>query len=107
MKKSNIKSGSAVTVYELKGDKLQELEKAEHRIYFPGGYVGVTRTSEGKYWAHVGIQKEEDRHEGRGVGSVLDSRIDFNYKRGISEGIPKIKYIEDVQHLAVLIEVSE
>lgn len=70
-------------------------------IKFPGGEVEVSRTSEGKYWAHIKINDN---------AQVTRSRIDYEhdaYQACIAEGhptIPDIPHGNEVEHLAIEID---
>lgn len=65
-------------------------------IKFPGGHVEVTRTTDGRYWAHVEAEKPE---------SIQESRIDYNHEgyKATGGSIPKIPHADKIQHMAVLI----
>ena len=62
-------------------------------IKFPGGYVEVSRTSDGEYWCHTYINESAE---------ITDSRIDYNG----GQSIPPIPDEENVQKIAVKIKGS-
>ena len=69
-------------VIQVFGDKSRKLEPEHHRIEFPGGYISVDRTTDGRYWAHISINPEiPEWQEGerRARGLFVESRVDFNY----------------------------
>ena len=39
----------------MRGDKHTESEPEEFYLHFPGGTIGVTRCSNGDYWAHINV----------------------------------------------------
>lgn len=65
-------------------------------IKFPGGHVEVTRTSDGRYWAHVEAERAEN---------IQESRIDYNHEGYVASGggIPKIPHADKIRHMAILI----
>lgn len=75
-----------------KGDK-RNPEPSIAYIEFPGGCVEVSRTSDGRYWAHISVTD----------GSIVDSRLDYQfeaYKRHNGQ-IPPLPAHKDIQHLAI------
>ena len=62
-------------------------------IKFPGGHVEVTRTTDGKYWAHTYIDN---------AAVIYNSRIDYK-PGGMRSDIPQIEYDQDISKLAILI----
>ena len=62
-------------------------------IKFPGGYVEVSRTSDGEYWCHTFIDES---------AKITDSRIDYNG----GQTIPSIPDEQNVQKIAVKIKGS-
>ena len=79
---------------EFKGDK-RNPEPSMAVIKFPGGHVEVSRTSDGKYWAHVEVVDS---------ANVIDSRIDYEHDAAISMGIPELPMGDKVKHIAVKVE---
>lgn len=67
-------------------------------IKFPGGYVEVSRTTDGGYWAHV--YAEDAAH-------IERSRVDYSPEYSRENGIPEIKDQEHVQHIAVKFKKAE
>lgn len=65
-------------------------------IEFPGDHVEVSRTSDGRYWAHVEVKKAEN---------IQESRIDYNHEGYVATGgsIPKIPHADKISHMAILI----
>jgi hypothetical protein len=62
----------APTKIELLGDKTKRPEPAQHIIEFPGGAIEVSRTTDGRYWAHIIV---EDERWGRTRGRVVGTRL--------------------------------
>ena len=87
------------------GDKSTP-EPSEARILFPGGDIGVTRTSDGNYWAHFDIERgrhvtpDMPGHEHR--GEIVDARIDKeNEHTSADSGAPLMD--QHIEHVAILI----
>jgi hypothetical protein len=63
---------------ELFGD-ITKPETATFLVYFPGGYVEITRTTTNSYWAHVGVLRSDNssgtRCDDRKVGNIVDSIV--------------------------------
>lgn len=92
-------------VIELKGDK-RNPESAEHIIKFPGGSIAVCRTSDNEYWAHVQVNRGqiiEGTVEESARGTVVDSRLDYEYPGNTGVDIPDA---ERLQHLAIRIQIE-
>lgn len=81
---------------KFEGDKSKP-EPSQAVIEFPGGFVEVTRCSDGTYWAHVG------KHE---QGTIVGSRVDYNLEGSRELGIPDIPQQEKLVKLAMRIAVS-
>lgn len=64
-------------------------------IKFPGGFVEVSRCSDGSYYAHVSTDDSDN---------IIDSRIDYNYEGWIDNGIPNIPDHNRVKKLAMKIK---
>lgn len=90
--KNIVHSEDACTLI-FKGDKGTP-EPSLGVIRFPGGYVEVSRCSDGSYYAH--ICADESVH-------VLDSRIDYDYEKA-DNGIPEIPDHDHVKKLAMKIK---
>ena len=94
-----VHSTDGVTVV-FKGDK-KNLEPSMAVIKFPGGHVEVSRTSDGKYWAHVHADKARN---------IKSSRVDYDYagyEKAMADCIPtvpKIPHEGHIKHMAVLID---
>ncbi len=84
---------------ELLGDKTKRPEPAQHIIEFPGGAIELSRTSDGRYWAHIIV---EDARWGRTRGQVVGTRlaIDGEPLREIVDGPRR----SGIRQIAVLIE---
>ena len=64
-------------------------------IKFPGGHVEVSRTSDGSYWAHLGVVHPEN---------ITDSRIEYSYEAAVAlQTIPDVPRASEVKHLALRI----
>ena len=101
-----IHSDDACTVL-VEGNKEIRLEPSEHIIKFPGGSIGVSRTSDNEYWAHIVVNDKqviEDIHWQSKPGQVVEGRIDYAYH---SFGdVEEIRNPEDVIHVAVRIKTD-
>lgn len=84
---------AATIIFE--GDKARP-EPSTGVIKFPGGFVEVSRTSEGKYWAH--IYQDESK-------PLSESRIDYSFEGYEATGgkIPDIPHADKIKHIAVLV----
>lgn len=87
-----VHSDDAVMV-EFKGNP-KNPEPSTAVIKFPGGHVEVSRTSDGRYWAHLEVVE---------AGNVDDSRIDYEYEAWKSMGIPELPMGDQVKKIAVLV----
>lgn len=98
----NYQIGKAPRHITLLGDKTVRPESAQHIIEFPGGAVEVSRTSDGRYWAHILVNRGQviDDCDGRvsAVGQVIDSRV---WRDG--DGLSEIGNHAEVSQIAVLI----
>lgn len=65
-------------------------------IEFPGGHVEVTRTTDGRYWAHVEVADPQN---------IERSRIDYTHEgyRETGGAIPDIPHADKIRHMAILI----
>ena len=91
----------------LKGDS-NHPESAEHIIVFPGGSIGVCRTSNNEYWAHIEIYKGEPGSGGMResvTASVVAVRVDNlnGVQRQLSDQLEEL----DILHLAVRVKGSK
>lgn len=64
-------------------------------IKFPGGFVEVTRTSEGHYWAHIGVDTSDN---------IVHSRIDYAHGTFEEQTIPPIPAQDKITKIAVMID---
>ncbi len=105
-------------VIKIEGDKFTKPEPWQHRIEFPGGYISVDRTSDGEYWAHIGLNTDDRGEPALCLqtsmrGQMIDSRVDYDhpaYHRRIEAGvraIGEVQDIEHVQHVAIRFAVKE
>ena len=86
------------------GDKAQP-EPQEFYIHFPGGQIGVSRCSNGTYWAHLNLEDEKEDGSGRIKKSkVIDARIDCKDWHIDKMNIGDIAR-PDCYHVAIKIEV--
>ena len=84
----------------VEGNKNARLEPSEHIIKFPGGSIGVTRTSNNEYWAHVVVNNRQVLEESHGDskrGFIIDTRIDHD------NGIANFDNLIGASHVAVRI----
>jgi len=99
------KHGSASNTFIITGD-IENQEKAQTIIIFPGGSIELARTSNNEYWAHIAVnhgQVSEDMGtQNHKHGDVVDSRVDRDYPHGGTE-IPDLK---SIQHLAIRIKTA-
>ncbi|MEZ8295859.1 hypothetical protein AB6D11_18720 [Vibrio splendidus] len=78
-------------------------EPTLHTIQFPGGYVEVSRCSDGSYYAHIGVED---------TATISDSRVDYPYDLYISraeegkESIPTIEDAKRIKKVAVRIHAA-
>ena len=86
-----VHSEDAATII-FNGDKTSP-EPSTGIIKFPGGHVEVSRTSDGKYWAHIWRDKTGD----------IESRIDYDYEGNLLNGIIDVPNVKNVQHIALKI----
>lgn len=77
-----------------KGD-INNPEPSTGVIKFPGGYVEVSRCSDGTYWAHLAADDSVN---------IVGSRIDYNHEGWIDNGIPNILDQDKVKRLAIRID---
>ena len=99
-----VHSENAVAVI-FKGDK-RSPEPSEARILFPGGHISVTRTRDGNYWAHFGIERGRhvtpDTPGQEPCGEILKARIDKDNEHASADsGAPLMN--QHIEHVAILI----
>lgn len=87
------------TTITIRGD-IRHPEPSTAVIRFPGGFVEVSRHSDGSYWAHVGAQAADIPEDDPGFG-IVESRVDYDREGWIEHGIPPIPAQERVQRLAM------
>ena len=80
---------------KFEGDKRRP-EPSQAMIEFPGGFVEVSRCSDGTYWAHVG--KREN-------GKIVSSRVDYDLEGARELGIPDIAQEDKLVKLAMRISI--
>ena len=101
-----VHNGDACTVL-VEGNKYERTEPSEHIIKFPGGSIGVTRTSDDEYWAHIVVNDKQvidNIHCQSRPGKVVNGRIEYTYH---SFGdVEEIRNPEDVIHVAVRISTK-
>lgn len=98
--------GGDVFVIHVRGDKAKQLEPSDHRIHFPGGYIGVTRTTDGEYWAHIGIHREFDGDDEKVPGRLVNARIDIDGKNSSDSNLGDLGH-ERLEHLAIRIALAD
>lgn len=80
-------------------------ESAQHIIEFPGGAVEVSRTEDGRYWAHIIVNRKSEIDDCDGlmgaVGTIEGSRIDYEWPA--NPNVIEIPNQNGVQQIAVLI----
>ena len=79
------------------GDIEKRLEPSTGIIQFPGGHVEVSRTNNGKYWAHIAVDD---------AANIVDSRIDYDYEKynELKGKIPPIPGEGHIEHMAIMIK---
>ena len=96
--------GKAPKRIVLKGNP-EHPESAEHIIVFPGGSIGVCRTTNNEYWAHIEIFYGKAGTGGMResvTGSIVDVRIDTI--NGPDVQLEKQLEEADISHLAVRVK---
>jgi hypothetical protein len=93
MARANVIHSEDAVMIEFKGNKSKP-EPSTAVIKFPGGHVEVSRTSDGKYWAHLEVVSSDN---------VVDSRIDYEYEAWKAIGIPELPMGDQVKKIAILI----
>lgn len=80
---------------KFEGDK-RSPEPETGVIKFPGGHVEVTRTTDGRYWAHVAIDDPS---------LVDESRIDYTFAgyKAAEIKIPNVPFADQIKHIALLV----
>lgn len=87
-----VHSDDAVMI-EFKGDR-RKPEPRTAVIKFPGGHVEVTRTSDGKYWAHLEVVA---------AANIAGSRIGYEYDAWKALGIPELPMGTQIKNVALLV----
>jgi hypothetical protein len=90
--------------YYMQGDKQQQLEPPEVFLHFPGGWIGVTRCTDGSYWVHFsldGIDAASGNREFK--GKVVDARMDCRNLHVTQSKMGDISR-PDLYHLALKIQ---
>lgn len=95
------KGGSDVFVTHIKGDKHTQAEAATYLTKFPGGHVEVSRCTNGDYWVHVAVNKNET--EGEGAGRIVDARLGLLGKHAGETNVGDFNS-PHLYHLAVRVE---
>jgi len=109
MARAKVVHSTASTSIQVKGNRGSP-EPQTTVINFPGGHVEVTRTTDDKYWVHIGFDED---------AKIKDSRVDFKFeeyarrvdesRKEIREGkrhgvIPQILDYDKIQHMALLVD---
>lgn len=96
MAKAKVVHSDDAVLVQFFGDKDKQLEPSTGVIKFPGGHVEVTRTSDGRYWAHIEVKNPANIHA---------SRIDYNHEGYEATGgsIPDVPHADKIRHMAILI----
>lgn len=95
-------SDDAMTVH-IAGNKANP-EPATVVVKFPGGFIEVSRCTDGGYWAHFQRNLESNEDVGEVAGAITESRIDKTLEAWrANPTIPQIPAHADVQHIAVKI----
>jgi hypothetical protein len=70
--------GDAVLGVELEGNP-KKPEPDHFRVYFPGGDVDITRTTDNEYWIHVHVNCKESTSYNpmEPTGFIKDARLDI------------------------------
>lgn len=94
---------------QLFGDATKKVESSTHAIEFPGGAVEISRTTDGKYWVHVIVNRTQvvDDTEGMAssLGQIVGSRITLNVDAGRDvAGVYDIHNAEHIEQFALLIQ---
>ena len=101
--------GETAKTIVLKGNP-KKPESAEHIIIFPGGSIGVCRTTNNEYWAHIEVYHQSQEPElTDGIresmhGEVIDSRIDYVYPN--DPNIVTMQNMADIHHIAIRIKTK-
>ena len=103
----NFSGKSAIGEFTWHGDPAIKNEKPLTVVYFPGGIVEISRTSDNRYWAHIMVNHPEALKARTGstvgAGKVVDARIDAR-GRYLSDGINREIMATDFEHIAILID---
>ena len=84
----------------LKGNKMHP-EPAEVYINFPGGSIGVSRCSDGAYWAHINAEEHDDDFN-KVTTDIVAARIDSKQVHASEMNIGDLAR-KDCYHIAVKI----
>ena len=106
MKLLQAKGNNTAQHIYLYGDKKKQMEPLEFIVHFPGGYILVSRCSDGTYWAHTSIEADKARAEPHNIrGKFLDGHIDCT---GIPPNEMNIGDLsrDDCHHIALHIGLS-
>lgn len=91
-------------VFIIKGDKHKKPEPQHHTIIFPGGHIGVVRTTNNEYWAHVHVNNSPEAKNLDTVGESRHGEIK-KIRWDTPEGVKTIEVNTD--HFAVLIGLEQ
>lgn len=90
---------------KLFADKKKKIEAAQHIIEFPGGAIELSRTTDGNYWAHIIVNKDQAIDDCEGLnqcfGDIVGSRIDYEYPA--DPNVVNVPSQETVRQIAILI----
>ena len=99
MAKSKVVHSDDACTIIFKGD-IKDPEPSTGVIKFPGGLVEVSRTSDGKYWAHIYADD---------AANIVHSRVDYNFEEWVKTGgdVPEIPRQESIKKIAIKISVAD
>lgn len=103
-KVTDITQNGTTTTMRLRGDR-NNPEPVTCVITFPGGSVEVSRTSDGEYWAHIAVDKDQGDYDT--PGHVVDSRVDYKYEGYLKHGILNVPDVDQIDHIALRIAKGE
>lgn len=107
MLKPRIHYNEKVTHVHLEGDPKKHREPGEVWIHFPGGSIGVSRTTDNEYWAHMTVNSAKEVSNGyaKEIGQATDQRIDCT---GIHVNDADLGSLtrDDLYHMAMKITVK-
>lgn len=91
----------------IRGDKHQEAEPKEFYAHFPGGTIGITRCSNGDYWAHIDVMDDKDDFSTREAKAVIsEARIDCHDKPATEMNVGDLAR-PDCYHIAVKLRLNK